>query len=290
VKALVRALLNKINKNKIKIKELEKTLEELKKDNAKLKEDNAELKDSLEFKKDVVDSLIRSNSDLQTDLIAKGIDLDIANKQLKEYEDQNAFQAINDAKCLKKLKIKCNYDLLDDVDKEVKKLRHDSKEFDELIEKFIIDVSHKNATTEDQVKKIFEHYFWSPVDPSKRTDVRDKQYDMKKDFSEDLYNFGISIVYMYERYEEALNAIDSNNDLITKRLEELAKGREDSKTKFGYDPLSDEQLKIIKNLFTEYFKNANSIRKDIEWFFIVETPKYSPKLRELGKASDDYMK
>lgn len=292
VKALVRALLNKINKNKIKIKELEKALEELKKDNKKLKEDNAELKRDLESEKTVSNAWLSRSTEAEFERDQYKDKFERADKLQKQYASPDDQLRVDKTKAMEKIKLRYDTDVYDELREDLKDLERDAQRFDFYVEKIVERVSLHEAKTEDDIKEIFDQYL-SGVENFTGISMLDKKVNQLKDDHNttstiDFYEYACQIINLHKRYEDIVNRIDQKNDTLTEKLQKLAEGKEDTEHQFGYEPLSDSQVKILKDLLIDYFKRVNSIRDKINWFFQDTETSFNP--RKLGKASDDYMK
>ena len=137
VKAVVRALLNKINKNKIKIKELEKALEELKKDNEKLKEDNAELKRDLESEKVSSNAWLSRSTKAEFERDEYKSKFEQADKLRKQYASPDNQIRVDLTKAMENIKLKYDMDLYNELCEDLKDLEKDAQRFDFYVEKIV---------------------------------------------------------------------------------------------------------------------------------------------------------
>jgi len=294
VKALVRALLNKINKNKIKIKELENALEELKKANVKLKEDNAELKDDLENEKAITkDLLSRSNkAELERDDYKSKFER--ADKLRKQYSSADNQIRVDLTKSMENIKLKYDMNVYNELREDLKDLERDANRFDFYVEKIVEQVSIHEAKTRDDIKEIFDHFLSGVEEFTEISMLTKKAAQLKDEHNPtsimNFYDYAYRIIKLHKRYEDIVKRIDQNNDTLTEKLQKLAEGKEETEQQFGYEPLSDSQVKIIKDLLIDYFRRVNSIRDKINWFFKDSGTDSTFNPRKLGKSSDDYMK
>ena len=154
-------------------------------------------------------------------------------------------------------------------------------------------MSIHEAETKDDIKEIFDHFLSGVEEFTSISELTKKVGQLADGHNPtsimNFYDYAYRIIKLHKRYEDIVNRIDQKNDTLTEKLQKLAEGKEETKQQFGYEPLSDSQVKIIKDLLIDYFKRVNSIRDKITWFF-EETGTSSFNPRKLGKASDDYMK
>ena len=294
VKALVRALLNKINKNKIKIKELDKALEELKKDNEKLKEDNAELKRDLENEKVVSNAWLSRSTKAEYERDEYKNKFERADKLQKQYASLDNQIRVDQTKAMEKIKLRYDINVYSELREDLKDLEKDAQRFDFYVEKIVEQVSLHEAETRDDIKEIFDHFLSGVEEFTSISELTKKVNQIKNNHNPpsimDFYEYACRIINLHKKYEDIVKRIDQKNDTLTEKLQKLAEGKEETEQQFGYEPLSDSQVKIIKDLLIDYFKRVNSIRDKINWFFQDTGTDSTFNPRKLGKASDDYMK